>query len=503
VLKTTTWPELELSVVSEIQLDPKNVRLETTDTQVEADILEDLFANEDVLKLVDGISKIGYLTHETPIVVKRRGKYIVVEGNRRVAALKAIQNPLIVPRYQARVIALTQDIPDISSLEKIRVMVAPNQSIANQIIAAIHTGNLRKPWNPVRRAAFFQIQISNGQKYADLVSRYPTINVKHFVFRGHIINLFQNMKYDDPTLNDFIKTQEWREGLSTLSRIYESATFLELTGFTMDDKGVFSKAISDEAMMAVATIIVEGIKTEDLNTRSLNTVGSPRFKMLMTELKEAISSATADENTSESDAKPTTGSAGNSSSNPTGGSRSSASSNQGGEGEGNSSSTGQPGPAKAKPAAKKAKTRFLPLGNIVSPPVYPTAVSLHLQELSALDIQKFPNTTFLALRALLEKSIKSYAEIKGIDIRASGNNSHGYVQLHHALRWFSQYVSQNGPRALVQPTNQLQNGKLINYTASADALNAINHNNHFNVDPDEVINCWNSIDSIMRELMKP
>lgn len=98
MLDTSNWPEVELDVLKEVQLDPKNVRLEVADAKVEADIIEDLFVNEDALGLVEGICKVGYLTHETPVVLKRRGKYVMVEGNRRLAALKAIQNPMLVPR---------------------------------------------------------------------------------------------------------------------------------------------------------------------------------------------------------------------------------------------------------------------------------------------------------------------------------------------------------------------------------------------------------------------
>lgn len=188
MLNTARWPEIELPVLTGIRLDPKNVRLEKSNAQVEADILEDLFANEGVLRLVEGISKVGYLTHETPIVVKRQGQYVVVEGNRRVAALKAIQNPMLVPKYRARVAALSANIPDITLLANIRVMVAPNQSLADQLIAAIHTGNLRKPWSPARQAAFFQAQIDAGRKFVDLQRRYPTIDVRHFVFRSNIVN---------------------------------------------------------------------------------------------------------------------------------------------------------------------------------------------------------------------------------------------------------------------------------------------------------------------------
>lgn len=112
MLDTSNWPEVELDVLKDVQLDAKNVRLEVTDAKVEADIIEDLFVNEDALGLVEGICKVGYLTHETPVVLKRRGKYVMVEGNRRLAALKAIQNPMLVPDYRARVASLAALLPD-------------------------------------------------------------------------------------------------------------------------------------------------------------------------------------------------------------------------------------------------------------------------------------------------------------------------------------------------------------------------------------------------------
>lgn len=79
VIDTSQWPVIELDVMKEIWLDPKNVRLETADAKVEADIIEDLFVNEDAFGLVEGICKIGYLTHETPVVLERDGKYVMVE----------------------------------------------------------------------------------------------------------------------------------------------------------------------------------------------------------------------------------------------------------------------------------------------------------------------------------------------------------------------------------------------------------------------------------------
>ena len=107
------------------------------------------------------------------------------------------------------------------------------------------------------------------------------------------------------------------------------------------------------------------------------------------------------------------------------------------------------------------------------------------------------------LRAVLEKSIKAYAEAKVIDIRSTGNNSQGYVQLFHCLKWLEEYLGVNGPQSLVQPVRRVRTGTLTNYTSTNDALNAINHNHNFHVDSGEVLSLWNSIDAVMRELMKP
>ena len=501
MLDTSKWPEVELDVLKEVQLDPQNVRLEVTDAKVEADIIEDLFVNEDALGLVEGICKVGYLTHETPVVLKRHGKYVMVEGNRRLAALKAIQNPMLVPDYQARVASLAALLPDRSALAKVRVMIAPNQTDADQLIAAIHTGNLRRAWSPSRQAAFFQAQIDAGRKLPELLTRYPTIDVRKFVFRAHIINLFKSVRYDEAELQDFLATKKWARGLSTLARIYESKEFLDLTGLAMNTDGNVAKTLSDAVFKDFATAIVRGMYDENINTRSLNSVSSPRYTQLMKELRQIV--ADAGEPTSSGPTTPTTGtSPGGGGNPPTGGGSGTAPTPPTGSPGPGKPPSGAPGPTGPKPPAKK-KLRNLDLGQIKAPTNYPEAVKLLLGELSEVDVQKFPNATFLMIRAVLEKSIKAYAEAKSIDIKGSGNNQNGFVQLSHTLNWLLDYVKANGPKYLIQVIEGVRTGKLVTYTNSGDSLNAINHNHHFLVDSDQAFSMWASIDSIMRYVMKP
>lgn len=480
MLNTSKWPQKELDVLSELHLDPSNVRLETTNSKVEADIVEDLFFNEGALSLVEAICTVGYLTHDVPVAIRQGKKYVMVEGNRRLAALKAIQNPQLVPTHRAQILALTKQLDDRKSLAKIRVMLAPNKTDADQLIAAIHTGNPRKPWTPARQAAFFQAQIDSGKKLKTLLKRYPTIDVRKFVFRAQMLNVFRKAKFRDPALSDFIASKEWKRGLSVLARIYESREFLDLTGFKMDDEGKLTRKISKAYFDEMASIIVEGMRAGDLNTRSLNSVRSPRFRRLMDELREVL--------------EPNAGKRGSgSSSGKTKASKGKKGAN-GKQGAGSKSGSGKAGKS-------GRKRRQLDLSQITVPDTYPAATRLCVEELSVVEVQRFPNAAFLLMRAVLEKTIKAFAEAKGQDIKGSANDQ-GRVQLGHALKWLLQYVKAEGPKNMIQPIERVRAGKLV-YMSSDDSLNAVNHNHKFSVDPDEALHMWDAIDPLMKFAIDP
>lgn len=494
MLNTAAWKRKTLRIKDELVLDPKNVRLETTTAQVEADIIEDLFENEGAFGLVETIVLVGYLTHEIPIVVVRRGKNVVVEGNRRLAALKAIQNPLLAPGYSARISNLTKALTKAQrdALKSIEVQIAPSQPQADQVVAALHTSSQRRAWTPVRQAAFFQAQIDAGRTYQQLLQRYPTIDVRRFVLRARLINRLKLAVKKDVDLSDFVDGKGFKTSFSTLTRILESKDFGDVTGIDLDSKGNLKTKLAAAQFNAAAVVIVEGMADGSINTRTLNTVKSPRFLQLMAEIRTAAGIPASSSNA------PTAGGSGSGKSGPSSNQTSGVSGQGGASGGGAASGS----PAK-KTATKKAKQQYLATGHISAPSVYPVALVLHLQELSISDIQRFPNSTFLLLRAVLEKSIKSYAEAKGVDIGKTKHNTGRYVQLHQSLAWLVDHFQTNGPKPLIQATKRLQGGKLAIYTTTNDALNAINHNHHFHVDPDEVVQMWNSMDSVMRELMKP
>ncbi|MDZ4179205.1 MAG: hypothetical protein U1E29_08240 [Coriobacteriia bacterium] len=503
MLNTSAWPVMDLDVLREIHLDPRNVRLDNPNARVEADIMEDLFANENALSLVEGICRLGYLTHETPVVVKRGVKYIIVEGNRRLAALKAIQNPHLVPDYQVKVAGLASLHPDRASLSRIRVMLAPSQDEADQLIAAIHTSNLRRPWTPARQAAFFQAQVDAGRSLSDLISRYPTIDVKRFVLRAKIINLFKKMSYEDSELVEFVGGQRYKKGVSTLARIFESKEFLSLTGLRLDDTGELAKDISDALMKKMATVIVRAMRDKSIDTRSLNKVTSPRFRQLMKELWLIKGEQSAEMSTHSDDGLATSEHGGGE---PTGGEQVGPPETGGGAEVGSGSRTASTGTkTKRAPAPPRPRTQYLEVSNWSAPSTYPEAVRLVVDELSDLDIQTHPHAAYLLLRTILEKGIKSFAETKGEDIRKTNNDGKGFVQLGHVLKWLLEYVkdpTHKAPSGMLQCVDKVRGSKLVSM-ATKETADAVAHNHRFRVDSDDVEHGWESMDPIIRYLMKP
>ena len=430
MLDTSTWRVQQMSVLRDLHLDPENVRLETADAKVEADILGDLFANENALGLVEGICKIGYLTHETPVVVKRGDQYVMAEGNRRLAALKAIQNPLLVPGFKSRIEALVELLPSRPALSKINVMIAPTQDDADRFVAVLHTANLRRPWGPARQAAFFRTQIESGRTFRELVERYPMAKVGKFVFQFRLVSLFEDVAYEDPELSDFTTTRQWRKGLSTLARVYESKAFRDLVGLSMGDDGEVTVAVSDDVFAEVATVIVQGMYEGSINTRHLNSVKSARFERLMGELSRIVNGDDPGD-LSTPMFEPSTDS-----SSDAGGSEA-VQSDEADRGAGQV--RGNVSPERSK-RPRRPKHTYLETGQIRVPDTYPQPFRRFIEELTDLDVQSHPNAGFMMLRAGLEKGIKCFADAKNIEIRETRCDKNGYVQLGHCLDWLDDYI---------------------------------------------------------------
>lgn len=497
MIDMSAWDEMVVDVVNDLHLDPRNVRLDIPDGVPESDIVQDLFTNEKALNLVEGIAKVGLLTHEVPIVVDRDGQLIVVEGNRRVAALKAIQNPYLAPDHQARISKFAQLVPSREAVRRITVKKAPSQDDADQLIAALHTGNQRVAWTPARQAAFFQAQLDAGKSPDRLIAQYPTVDVRKFITRTRMLELFRNVSYDDPSLGDYARKR--RFPVSTLARLYENDKFLGLVGIQVKQgTGEVSLLSSAASFKRVATKIVSDIRDGKINTRSLNKTSSDRYVEYMDELRDLLNEKHPEGDTY-TDGQPRDVSTSQPNSRQgAGGCRLGEGAGSAVSGEDQSSEPSDTGKDKAKPFPKKRN--YLNTDNLAVPPAFPASIHQIVKELSAINIQRFPNATLDLLRTFLEKTIKAYAEALGEDIR-KGSNEKGFVFLSNCLVWLEGHFRTTGMTALIQPVQKIRGGR-YGFVGSKEHLDATNHNHHIFATPDDVRESWATIEGIMKAVLK-
>lgn len=174
------WP-IEEASLNTLALDPRNVRVregrgdgssapdrEGSDAAIAKYMLE----AEQLTELVSGILRDGYLDNEIPVVVRDSDEFVVLEGNRRVTALKVIDNPTLLGDRAAPINRLVSRYPNHSTPTTIRVMIAPSEDAAQPLLARLHTGQPKKAWIREQQAIFYHAQLSE-MTVDELCVRYP------------------------------------------------------------------------------------------------------------------------------------------------------------------------------------------------------------------------------------------------------------------------------------------------------------------------------------------
>jgi hypothetical protein len=94
---STTQQDIQYLPLDELDFDPQNPRFSryfANDPQPEDHIVERMIKNENVQELMGSIAEQGYFSGEPLLVAKNGKRYIVVEGNRRFAAVKLLRGDI-------------------------------------------------------------------------------------------------------------------------------------------------------------------------------------------------------------------------------------------------------------------------------------------------------------------------------------------------------------------------------------------------------------------------
>ena len=116
--------EISPMKVSDLTFDLKNPRLpefDLTDKATETEVIKVLWEAMDVREVVMSIAASGFFPHEPLIVAQEGRKNVVIEGNRRLAAVKVLLNPSLIEDLKAVLPAITdEDKKDLQELPTVR-----------------------------------------------------------------------------------------------------------------------------------------------------------------------------------------------------------------------------------------------------------------------------------------------------------------------------------------------------------------------------------------------
>ena len=146
-------PEIHLEPFGNLLLDPDNPRLAELKLTIKDQdrILQWLWKNKAVSELVDSMLAGGYWPHEELFVSKEAGKLVVIEGNRRLAAVKLLMEP----ETRARLNIKAEWNPSkkvLDSLKDLPIIIRPRSEIWD-FIGFKHL-NGPQPWDSIAKAQY-------------------------------------------------------------------------------------------------------------------------------------------------------------------------------------------------------------------------------------------------------------------------------------------------------------------------------------------------------------
>lgn len=152
---------MSVEAVSELHLDRLNPRLTGEVGGFDQDeLIRHMFDHYKAASVAESIARLGYLPSEPVVAVYEENGLVVVEGNRRLAALKALYDPAILgPSTQETISRLssTFEIPS-----EVPVVTAPSREAADRLLVARHIGTPVLAWGPEKRAQFILTKAKQG-----------------------------------------------------------------------------------------------------------------------------------------------------------------------------------------------------------------------------------------------------------------------------------------------------------------------------------------------------
>ena len=268
----TTWKTKLLSPTS-LHLDKKNPRLgREYSTRAPREIIQYLFEHDKAMEVAESIATRGYFPNEPVLAVKEDGRLVVLEGNRRLASLKALREPgLLDGKFERQIERLARRIVDPNLIASIPVTIAPSRKATDRQIAGRHVGTPVLAWRAENRASFILDKLAEGYdndalrdelgfSLADIQQARQTRAVADMA-RSLDLPEEVKAKLEGPKAKVF----------TTLERVFDSSVGREYLHVATDpDHGLRGTTTMKEFLRGFTKLVTD-VALGDQSSRSLNT----------------------------------------------------------------------------------------------------------------------------------------------------------------------------------------------------------------------------------------
>lgn len=139
-----------------LDLDTKNPRLPVSVGRTPEEMINHIALTTSIEDLMSAIAENGFFPGEPLIAVEEHGRFVVVEGNRRLTAVKLLNNPGLCERPSSRMLELAKSVAHkLDSLNELPVITRDTREEILPYLGFRHITGV-KQWEPLAKARYIE-----------------------------------------------------------------------------------------------------------------------------------------------------------------------------------------------------------------------------------------------------------------------------------------------------------------------------------------------------------
>ncbi len=266
------WKTKLMSPTS-LHLDTKNPRLgREHSARAPREILQYLFEHDKAMEVAESIATRGFFPNEPLLAVMENGRLVVVEGNRRLAALKALKEPaLLEGACERQVERLARRIVDPNLIASVPVTIAPSRKDTDRQIAGRHVGTPVLAWRAENRASFILDKLAEGYDNDALRDElgFSVADIQQARQTRAVADMARSLDLPDEVKAKLDGTTA--KVFTTLERVFDSSVGREYLHVEADpDHGLRGNTAKNEFLRGFAKLVTD-VALGKQSSRTLNT----------------------------------------------------------------------------------------------------------------------------------------------------------------------------------------------------------------------------------------